>query len=720
MTHEPISVPGVMVSSTFIDLQDHRQALRKAISANELHPIGMEEATALTNQDVLDSSYDMVRRAAAYIIVISLKYGQTPPDDQRNPAALSLTELEFEEAIRLKRPILLFIMGTDHLVRQSDIEQDGLRKEKLDAFRTRAKQWSETSAVHRVYSTFNSLEEFKEKVGPAVSKLKQSLEAIQQPAAPTSIVSIEGPKPPQLCARIPYLAGHPFIGQERHLNTLDEWAQNDSHSALLFEAIGGSGKSILSWNWLINHSNKVETKWTGRFWYSFYEKGAETRDFLMQVLSYMTERPKQQFKEISVRELTDQLLQQLRARPWLLVLDGIERLLVQYHRFDAAYIADDLTNEEDQIGKRDLLAMVLDADNELFRSFLNAAPSKILITSRLTPRCLVNVSKQPRPGLYHQKLSGLRPEDAEELFRRCGVNGDTHTIRTYLKENCDYHPLVIGFLAGIVSQYLPARGNFDIWVNARNGGLSLNLANLELTQRRNHILRTAISSLSRNSRELLATIAMVSSGCDYRVLVEIGPSPFSRVSNSIESGSSNTGDDLNRQEETGLTRENSNLDIFYTQEDSAVLRSTETQRQAQALLQSTVTDLEERGLLLFDKREGLYDLHPVVRNVVVGGLNPVEIEQFGGKVIDYFSSAAAVPLKEAETLEDVQSALHVVHTYLAMGKLDEAWRAFHPELANALRLNLEAYEKNIAILRPFFDDSDWNNLHDRVPPRRLH
>ncbi len=665
MTQEPIQYSGVMISSTFNDLKEHRQALIKTLNDHGLMHIAMENSPARADVDLIESSYRFVRNASAYILVIGRKYGQTPDDAERNPKRVSITELEFAEANRLGRPVLLFLMGKNHRVREADIELNSGKRRKLSAFRERAKKWSAESSIQRVYAIFDSLEEFKDEVGRAVPRLKQSLDTTvyDQLAIPTPIILSGGPRPPQLYTNSTYLSSHQFVGREDQLRILDEWAQqSDTHSVFLFEAIGGSGKSILTWHWLINRSSKIHVDWAGRFWYSFYERGAETRGFLIQALSYMTGQPHQQLQKKAIRDLGEQLLCELRARSWLVILDGIERLLVHYHRFDAAHANDDEAGTEDRIGRRHPLATIRDEDSELFRSFLTAAPSKLLLTSRLTPRCLINTAHQPLPGLLHQRLPGLRPEDAELLFRSCGAYGDSQAIRSYLKENCDCHPLVVGFIAGLVNRYLPARGNFDAWVRSQNGGLALNLAALDLVQRRNHILQASIEALSDSSRELLATVAMVSSSFDYRVLTALSPA------------------------------------LADAQHD----------------LQTTVIDLEERGLLLFDRQMGLYDLHPVVRGVVAGGLGLFERERLGGRVIDFFSTAAARHLGEAETLDDLQSALNVVHTYLAMGKLEKAWQSFRAELSDALRLNFEAYEKSLAILRPFFTN-DWSHLHKSIP-----
>ena len=107
----PSEYHGVMVSSTFTDLEQHRTVLIKAIKDQGLTDLAMENDSAKPDVDVIDSSRQMVQDASACIGVISRKYGQTPLCPVRNLGELSITELEFNEAQRLERPIRLFIMG---------------------------------------------------------------------------------------------------------------------------------------------------------------------------------------------------------------------------------------------------------------------------------------------------------------------------------------------------------------------------------------------------------------------------------------------------------------------------------------------------------------------------------------------------------------------------------------------------------------------------------
>ena len=158
--HQPRLFPGVMVSSTFKDLQEHRAAMIRAIKGEHLADVVMENDSAKPDGNMVDSSLQMVRDASAYVCVIGQRYGQTPECGRRNPDNLSITELEFNEAQRLGRPILLFLMDDDHLLRKSDIETDAAKIEKLSAFRERAKLESRESKLTRVMplsKTFTTL-----------------------------------------------------------------------------------------------------------------------------------------------------------------------------------------------------------------------------------------------------------------------------------------------------------------------------------------------------------------------------------------------------------------------------------------------------------------------------------------------------------------------------------------------------------------------------------
>jgi len=330
---KPRSVQQAMVSSTFTDLKEHRAALIKALNEHGLHSKVMEDDSAKPVGDVIDSSLQMVRESAAYILVISRKYGQTPECSNRNPNKLSITELEFNEAQQLNRPTLLYIMGDEHDIKIADIELDAAKKEKLDAFRERAKQ-DPVSNVNRVYAVFESLADFKDKLPSSLHELCNHLAKHETPSEELKDISTNKldsqlPAPPAFYAAPDYIGCNNFIGRQAQLQLLNAWAQAaDPTSVLLFEAIGGTGKSMLTWEWTTKHATNVRGDWAGRFWYSFYEKGAVMRGFCQHALAYMTRQSLEAFANKSTAEMGNQLLVALRQRPWLLILDGLKRVLV--------------------------------------------------------------------------------------------------------------------------------------------------------------------------------------------------------------------------------------------------------------------------------------------------------------------------------------------------------------------------------------------------------
>jgi tetratricopeptide (TPR) repeat protein len=678
VAEEPQRYLGVMISSTFRDLEGHRAALIRAVEGQGLHAIAMENDAALPDGTVVSSSMDKVRAAAGYIGVVSRRYGQIPKCPE-NPDDVSLTELEFREARRLGRPILIFIMAADHTVTEADIELDPGARKKLAAFREDVKRATADAPVRRVYCEFSSLAAFSVSATQSMAELRRHLDAQEDPPSPPApgpSTDDDIPAPPQLYAQPPYIGSHAFVGRAAQLTTLDDWAgPANPHPVLLFDAIGGTGKSMLTWQWTTRHAAHVRADWAGVFWYSFYERGAVMGDFCRRALAYMTGRPLAGFARTKQLELSDQLLWQLQSRPWLVVLDGIERVLVAYHRSDAAQLPDEEADGRDEIAGRDPCDAIRPDDDDLLRTLAAAAPSKILVTSRLVPQVLLNAANRPIPGVVHERLPGFRPADAEALLRACGVEGDAITMQHYLQRHCDCHPLVTGIVAGLVTGYLPARGDFDAWATDLDAGGRLDLGELNLVQKRNHILESALAAAPASGRQLLSTLALLSDAIDYETLSALNPlvpqrGRFRRVGRAVRNS---------RRE--GLVE--------------------------------TVADLEKRGLLQYDPQVRRYDLHPVVRAVAIGGLRSKERDRLGQRVIDHFSSRADDLYEDVESLDDLHAPLTVIRTLQRMGRPQEAFDLYRGPLDWALNRNLQAATENLALLRPFYS-GDWTSVSSRL------
>jgi hypothetical protein len=740
-----------MVSSTFTDLVQHRKYLIKVLSENDLHAIAMENMPARSDVHVLESSLEMVREARAYICLISRKYGQVPKCSE-NPQELSLTELEFHEAQRLKLPLLLFIMGIKHQLTEEDVEVNCGKRRKLQAFRKKAMKFSPDSELQRVYEEFQSIDDFYADAASAVARLARKLtetpsERTQAPfpahsetvllatapgtteeqslgpalpdsdpfatpstsptsrpesrdaskeavrtiqtvfGLPESNMEVTTPEPPTLFAAPSYVASNLFVGRRAEIEILDDWSNSaDPNPMFVLEAMGGAGKSFLAWEWMTRHSNE-RTDWAGRFWFSFYELGATLNEFSRQALAYVTRTPAASLNTRKPQEVMEQLLVQLSARPWLFVLDGLERILVAYQDTNAAELLDDAAdNPIGPISNQDPRTAISPEDDDFLRELTLATPSRILITSRLFPRVLINPSDQPIPRVKRQTLGGLRPPDAEELLRSCGVVGDSVAIQTYLRTNCDCHPLTTGVIAGLIVHYLQAPGNFDRWSTDPDHGGNLNLANLNLIQRRTHIIKAAIDALSKESRQLLCTLALFCGSLDYETLIVLNPHLSAEPKQKTKPEGSG--------EVEGVQPTRNSMD-------------------PKRLLNQTVSDLQSRGLLQYDYLARRYDLHPVVRGVASGTLKPEEKQLFGGPIIDIFNAKPHNPWQVAQTLEDVEIGLELVRTLLNIGRFQQAADTLYDGLSAALFINLEAYVELLRLLMPFFPDG-WQTLPTTV------
>jgi hypothetical protein len=310
------------------------------------------------------------------------------------------------------------------------------------------------------------------------------------------------PKPPTLYANPPYLLTYTFIGRWQELHELDQWSAS-GEPALVYEAIGGIGKSALVWEWLTTHAEQRVPDLAGRLWWSFYERGSSLRGFIRQALAYVTDHNLEDFRHMEDREALARLLAALRAKPFLLVLDGFERLLTAYHHLDKAQIRDDRVRE-------DLRESTNPADGDLIRQLADCAPSRILITSRLMPKALEGYGR-------HYVLPGLTPRDAESLVRAAGIKGSTKSIQDFASQfGC--HALVLRVVCGMVNDYAPEPGLFDAWLADPAGG-----APLRNSTNHSEVLEFALARLAPLERQLLSRIAVLRDTATYETIQVLSP-----------------------------------------------------------------------------------------------------------------------------------------------------------------------------------------------------
>jgi Domain of unknown function (DUF4062) len=103
--------PVLYISSTFRDLEEHRAALKSALEKADYDVDCMERYPAFDERP-LDRCLADVAACDAYILILAHRYGTRP--DCRDGRALSITEREYEEAIRRSRTTLAFCVDDSY------------------------------------------------------------------------------------------------------------------------------------------------------------------------------------------------------------------------------------------------------------------------------------------------------------------------------------------------------------------------------------------------------------------------------------------------------------------------------------------------------------------------------------------------------------------------------------------------------------------------------
>ncbi len=331
------------------------------------------------------------------------------------------------------------------------------------------------------------------------------------------------------------------------------------------------------------------------------------------------------------------------------------------------------------------------------------------------PRALLNASGDPVPGVRREYLHGLAPEDAEAMLRRAGINGDSERMRNYLKRAFDCHPLVVGFVAGLVRKSPWARMDFERWVNDTRGGGAVDLTDPDLRQRQTNILKLAFDVLEPRTRDLLARLGMLANAVDLTVLEALNPTlPEPPPQPGFWSDRTNPFDTKPFDESAVLEQIPEGSFREAIKEYYAAVkawRQSDEVRDAPRWLSNALVDLEARGLLQWDHHNGTFDLHPVVRGYSVNSLNVDARGRAGQRVADYFSSRPKPNYHSAaSSVDDLSNDLQVVRALNLAGKTWQAWSVLSTSLRAALR-RLECHHELLALLRPLFPDG-WNS-----PPR---
>jgi tetratricopeptide (TPR) repeat protein len=710
--------PVAMISSTTVDLPEHRHEAKEVCLRAGFFPLMMDHGSAEWDSDAIKYSLAKVDAAHVYIGIFAYRYGYIPKCPTRNPKNLSITELEYRHAQKRGIPILSFIAHEDHVFKPSQIDKEAVKIEKLDTLKAEINGST-------IRGLFKDKEELRSLILQSLMELKlqpksqQPKPARDEPEADKPYVLL--PVPPTLYAVPNYILTSKFIGRSKELAEFDDWAKSKD-PILVVDGIGGLGKSAVTWEWTTNHAPQVIANFAGCIWWSFYEKGTSMVTFIRHALAYVTRQDPDSDKllrETSHLERGAQLLAELKRKPYLLVLDGFERVLTAYNQFDAGHIPDDLVDDK-------LRDCINPKDGDLLQQLLGCSPSKILISTRLFPSILQDRgSKNPAAGVIHHKLNGLKEADALELMKHAGITGDEKAMLAFANE-FGRHSLVLKVVCGLIAEYRKKPYDFDMWRADPNYGGSLKLTDLDIKQKYTHILHFALKGLDEKTKTLLGRIAIISEGVDYQTLSVLNPflpPQLEEVEPPDDPFDSYTWRKLTRKAKKAKTLEEkakiakqsadykAESEPEYAKAKSAYeeyLRAVEAYpksseyRQGLAKFDAALKELEDRGLVQWDRRTNTYEMHPVVRGHAKDALNHQDKVDTFGKVRNHFESLPPDSLDTATELSHVSKSLEIYWCFVRAGQLDAAARFYQGELSNTLYFNVGAYLTIEQMLRPLF------------------
>ena len=657
---------NVMISSTARDLPAHREQVRLACERAGFAPHDMMEHLPALNADAVVASLEMVKNADVYLGIFAYRYGYLPDGSE-----ISITEMEYNRAVKLKKPRLIFFIHEDHPVTVKDFET-GDCAQKLQALKDRI-------GKKRVAAYFKSPEDLRGHVVEALVRLRRDLEAGEPEDAKTTAAKFHRrtaiPAPPEPYVAHPYtlLQVHDLIGRRAELNLLTDWIANPAAKAFGarifgFVAIGGMGKSALTWKWFQQIAPEEMKPLAGRLWWSFYESDASFENFVSRALSYASQQSEDEVRALRWPEREAELLRHLDERPFLFVLDGLERILIAYHWMNASYVADTEYDEqtanrvagaaglpasaaESFIGQHRLRQTIDPRAGAFLQRLTQVRASRLLISTQLYPSELQTRTGDALPGCFAYFLRGLSDDDALGLWRALGVKGSRQELVPIFR-SVEGHPLLVQALASEVANYRKAPGDFARW---RADHPQFDPTSLPLVQSRTHILQYALKGLDDDVLEVLRTLVAFRMPATYDTL-------------------------------------------------EALLVGTDKTYRSSQELDRALTELEDRGLIGWDREANRYDAHPIVRGVVWQQTTSKDQQAVYTALEAHLEPMATPGWRSVKSLEDLTPAIERYHTLVELGRYDDAFRLFRDRLDYATLRRLAAHRERIAWLERLFPE----------------
>lgn len=261
-------------------------------------------------------------------------------------------------------------------------------------------------------------------------------------------------------------------------------------------------------------------------------------------------------------------------------------------------------------------------------------------------------------------VQGLSNDDTVNLWRAFGVTGSRKDLIALFNTFGNY-PLLIRALAGEVARFRPAPRDFAAW---RQAHADFDPFSLPLVQRKTHILQYAFSGVTDTETRVLHTIAAFRAPATYdalaALLVGLGkPCP----------------DEIT-------------LDVV-------------------------LSDLENRGLVGWDRRGNRYDLHPVVRGVAWSGLDPRAKEGIYESLASHFEALPEID-DAIKTIDDLTAPIELYNTLARLHRAKDAYGILNDRILESYK-HLSAFREFAELAELFFEEPGLMDALRRESPSHV-
>ncbi|HEX2618536.1 MAG TPA: hypothetical protein VHL11_00280, partial [Phototrophicaceae bacterium] len=234
-----------------------------------------------------------------------------------------------------------------------------------------------------------------------------------------------------------------------------------------------------------------------------------------------------------------------------------------------------------------------------------------------------------------------------------GVSGSRDTLLSVFNR-FDNYPLLIRALAGELARYKRAPGDFDAWLTTHQDFQPI-LNRLQQGEAKSHVLRYALQGLTEDEQRVLHTIAAFRMPASYDTLWAL------------------------------LVKDNTPIS-------------------SESVLDTILFNLEDRGVLGWDRAANRYDLHPIVRSVVWGELDSTTRTSIHTARVSHFQPISRIKQDNIEKFEDLTPAVELYYTLIGLGRYDDAFIVFRDHLVHATHYRLSANRQRIELLESLFPD----------------